>query len=108
MNALPDVGATGVAAPAKERVDDEKEILELAERRIDELGPAIRAGLPVYEERRCPSGVRVGLEPGRQHLPHRFRVGPILDDEEVAHVVPGWAGDEDRPPLRRARQRVPL
>ncbi len=52
-------------------------------------------------------GVRVRLEAGRQHGRDRGRVGPVLDHEEVADVVPRRVGDERGAAARRERRCEP-
>jgi len=46
----------------QERVHDDEELLVLPTRRLEQLLPAVRAGLPVDEEGRGPARVGVRLE----------------------------------------------
>ena len=82
-----------------------KNSLVLRARRVEQLVAGLRARLPVGEDRGAAAGVRVRLQPLGQHRAHRVRVGPVVDDEEVADVVPRRRRDEARSARRGARDR---
>ena len=95
----PDVDAAADGLPAERRADDEEELLVLALDGVDELVEVGAAGLPVGEDRRdeaLPPVPGRGLELGRQQRGDRVRVRAVLDDEEVARVVPRRRRDEAR------------
>ena len=103
----PDERARRHLLAVEQRVDDDERLLVLRARGIEQLAAGRRARLPVGEDEGaaardrdadpCPAG-RAG--------DGLLRIGPELDDEEVADVVPRRVRDERGAPLGRARDRV--
>ena len=103
----PDVGAAGHVLVAQHRVHDQEELLVLAADGVEQLLARVRARLPVDEQRGAAAGIVLERrQPGRQHRRHGGRVGPVLDHQEVAHVVPGRGGHQRGAALGAERQRV--
>ena len=105
----PDVRAGRDLLAVEHGVDDEEELHVLTARRVEQLGAAVGAALPIGEDRRRATGIgRVRLEAGRQDGAHGLRVGPVLDHHEVADVMPGRARHQRRAAAGGERERVAL
>ena len=102
----PDVRAGRHRFAVQQRVHDDEELPILASNRVVQLRPGVGAGLPVDEQGGCAARVRVGLEARRQQGRDGVRVGPVLEHEEVADVVPRRRRHERGAALRRARDGV--
>ena len=81
----PDVGAARDQLAVEQRVDDDEELAVLRAARVEQLGAAVAAALPVDEQRRGAARV-LGerLEALGQHGGHRVRIRPVLDHQEIA------------------------
>src|SRR5262249_28099287 len=94
----PEVDAAGVDLPGELAPDHGEALPVLGPDRVQELLPAVAAGLPVGPDQGDRAGVLLGRpERAGEQLGDPGRVGPVLDREQVAGVVPG----------RRRQQRGP-
>ena len=102
----PDERARRHLLAVEQRVDDDERLLVLRARGIQQLAAGLRARLPVGEDERAAARVWVRVKAGGQARDGLLGVGPELDDEEVADVVPRRVRNERRAPFGRARDRV--
>ena len=100
-------GQVVTCSPSSSGVDDEEELLVLAARGVDELVAVRRSATASRRTapRARPGSSGYGSSPSGQHGGHGRRVGPVLDHEEVADVVPRRRRDERGAPLGRPRHR---
>ncbi len=70
--------------------------------------PPSRARLPVGDDEGAAAGVGVRVEPVGEEGDGLVRVGPVVDDEEGADVVPRRVRHEGGAALRRPRDREAL
>ena len=103
----PDVRTRRDSLTIEGAIDDDEGLFVLAAGRVDQLVLIGRAGLPVGEDHRGASSI-LGqwLNTGREHSGDGGRVGPIVDNDEVADVVPGRRRDEIRAALWREGEAV--
>src|SRR6516225_7913019 len=95
----PDVDAPRVDAPAEGAPDHGQALGVLGADRVEQLLAGLAAGLLVGPDQRHRARVlRGGGQRAGQELGHPRRVGPVLDGEHVAGVVPRRGGQQRRPP----------
>jgi hypothetical protein len=67
------------------------------EHRVEQFGAVGSAALPVGPDEGHGTGILVIVHEiyvEWQERPDVGRVGPVLDSQEVARVVPGWLGEQ--------------
>ena len=85
--------------------DDEEELAVLRADRVEQLLAGVARALPVDEQRRgAPGVIGVGLESFREDGRDGVGVGPVLDDKEIAHVVPRGRRHQRRAAAGRERE----
>src|SRR6201999_4469145 len=102
----PDEWAGRDLLAVEKRVGNDEELLVLRARRVGQLGAAVLARLPVGEHRGAAAGVGVRVHALGQDRADGVGVGPVVDDEERADVVPRRRRDERRRAGRRAGDAV--
>ena len=94
----PDVGAARIDLPGEAAADHGEAFLVLGPDQIEQSLAAITAGLPVSPDQCHRAGIVGGqLEGDGGQLGDSRRVGPVLDGEQVAGVMPRGSGQRRGP-----------
>src|SRR5690606_33881837 len=89
--------------------DDGKALLVLALVGVEQFGEVVPTALPIRpDQRHRPRVVLCELGALGQHLGDPVRMGPVLDCDHLARVVPGWRGHDRRPAGGRTREEEAL